>query len=408
MTHWNKSVGAFVAAALAATGACSVFGGDEAGEGGDGDAATRLVNALNESTALQQELSAAELRIVQTCLEDQGQTVHDQYELAPWDETEQESLVEYYPHEEFLPSAEEAEKWGFSAWTNTGEGSEDPELDAAIADVNPEGEDEMQDVDNSEFETLSPQEQFDWYAAFYGEEYATEYYGWALEEEGSIEEAETAETAEGDAASGEIDVEGGDGYSEPKPGGCKLEMIHALYGEPEEVTEDLGDGDSFSHWSYGLEMPTGTEESWQEMEDGYRAAVAEVEDAFLTCLSEGQLGEWEFDESGYLPIWEYFIVVYNGGEGGDLSEFPVGEMPDYDIPEIPADLPSDYEGRKAYEIEMATGFVACGEETGYSETAGNAWDQVQLDFYLSIEQELYAYQESVREAIDKAQGLIEG
>ncbi|MCH7232216.1 hypothetical protein L0U85_15325 [Glycomyces sp. L485] len=387
------------AAALVATSSCGVYGGDDEGGGDE----TRLVELMNETYGLEADLSEAEYRIIQNCLEEQGHTVHDQWEMQTWEAFELESLTDYYPYESFLPEADSAAKWGFGQWSNAEEAWESGEADEYQDERSGEDEEGFDDVDNSEFESLSPQEQFDWYSAYYGDEYAHEYYSWTLDPEDGLEDGEPyEEELLEEESDGELEVEG-ESYDEPKPGGCKLEMIEALYGEPRQVTNDEGGEGTHTYWEW---RPSGPEEEadWEELSLTYRAAVQDEEYAFLDCIAEAGYGDWEFSEWGELLIWRYFEPVYFEDEEASMV-YADGYAPE--TPEPPADVPSDYEGKKAWEIDMAVGFVECGESTGYRDAAERAWDETQLDHYLAMEEDMFAHQEQMREAIAKAQDLID-
>ena len=407
MGQGKRAGGVLLAAALAATaGACGVLGG----EAEEADDEIRLVEAINEGYRLESELNDAEFRIIQECLKDQGHTVHDQWEFQTWSTYEQESLTEYSPTESFLPEADVAAKWGFGNWADTDEGWESDDAEEYQDELWGSDDDlgeTMPDADNDEFDALPAREQYDWYAAYHGEDYAEEYYSWLLDEDYDAEEA--AEDASGEGrVEGEFEVDGEleletESWDEPAPGGCKLEMIEALYGEPEQIKENDGDG-SYSYWSWG---PTSPEHDvdWEEPYLTYRDKVQDEEYDFLDCVAERGHGDWGFNEWGDLPLWAYFDAIYyeDGDEGsmfyaGDAG----GQMPD-----APEDLPADFEGKKAYEIAVAVDFVECGQESGYKEAADKAWAEVQIDHYLAMEEDLYAWQEELRDAIGKAQEMID-
>ncbi len=61
--------------------------------------------------------------------------------------------------------------------------------------------------------------------------------------------------------------------------------------------------------------------------------------------------------------------------------------------------------REAYGIGMAVGRRDCAESTGCREAAHH---QVQLDRFLSMDEEPYASRDDLRAAIEHAQGAIEG
>ncbi|THV43008.1 hypothetical protein [Glycomyces buryatensis] len=386
MTRWNRALSALVAVgALAATGACTLFGGegDDSPAPGGEDAITDeagLAELINENNRLIAEVNDVEVRLEQDCLEDQGFHVHDRYKLFTWEATDQGRLVVDYPYADFLPDADTASEWGFGAWAGTdeayGSAEADEYYDAVLGEDNTEPE-----IDNSAWDALPIEEQQDWSRAYYGDAYE------------QIQEGADGMNPFGGETAG----------SPPKPGGCQLEMIEALYGEPEQVERTEGDdGQGGTTWQWGPQNPLDAAD-WDAMYDDYRTRAADPEQSFSDCLFEHDLGEWEFDESGRLPIWDYFTWVYNA-ESPQFAE-ETGES--LGTPPLPEDLPEDFDGRKAFEIETAVGFTDCGESTGFREAAKAAWDGIQLDYYLSVEQELFSYQEAMNDLLLKAQELVD-
>jgi hypothetical protein len=78
------------------------------------------------------------------------------------------------------------------------------------------------------------------------------------------------------------------------------------------------------------------------------------------------------------------------------------------MPEHPEDMPEDYEGQREYEIEMAVDFAECGDETGFREAAATAWEELLAERYQALEQDLYAWQDEMRTALDRAQDVLGG
>ena len=70
-------------------------------------------------------------------------------------------------------------------------------------------------------------------------------------------------------------------------------------------------------------------------------------------------------------------------------------------------MPTDYEGKKAFETAFAVELAECGDETGYREIQKQAWLESQEAFYSSIETEIFAWQEQVNSILAKAQEVIE-
>ncbi len=56
---------------------------------------------------------------------------------------------------------------------------------------------------------------------------------------------------------------------------------------------------------------------------------------------------------------------------------------------------------------MALDFIECGEELDYAATSADAYEEAHVDAYAAIEEDTYAWQEEMREAISRAQDLID-
>lgn len=405
------------AAALALTAGCGMLG--LGGEEPESDEA-RLVGMLNEGYRIEAELSAAEYRIIQNCLEEQGFTIHDQWSIMSWDAYEQESLTDYYPHEEFLLDPDEAAEYGFGQWANSPDGWEDPASEDYYAAQEAKWEDEGDDweePDNSEFEGQEPEDQYNWYVAFYGQEYVTQSYG-TLQEYTDMYtgEGEYDESAEGDLEEdfaeddGSLVVENEEMYVEPKPGGCQMEMIQALYGEPtlvEETYEDDGGG-GYSYWSYRPENPSyGGEEFWETIEFDYADAMGDTQYEFLDCISARGYEGWEFTEYNSLPIWEFFAELYYQNADEEERMWMSDGSSTIEVPPLPDDAGSSYEEWKTYESKVAVDFAECGDETSYAKTSEDAYEAANLKAYSALEEDFYAWQDEMNEAIKKAQEILD-
>jgi len=400
MQHRTRAAGVLtLALTLAAAAACT----DDPKDGGDAAEGQvfdedRLIEMIDESARLEYELEAAELRVMQRCLEDNGFTVHDQLYFGSSPEPEEtETLVDYYPFEGWLPEVEEAAQYGFGIWANSDEGSGTDEAEAYREDqgimddgdlmsgASPEGGDLF---DNSAFEALSPQEQYDWYVAFWGEEAAAQEMGHLVGEDSSSDSASVDY--------GELDLEDEPEYVQPEPGGCQREMIDALYDGDMQVVEEGGEEYTSVVWQYRPVNPTWTLESMQEFKTLYREEIAEAEVKLVDCLAERGHPDWEFDEEGGLPVTDYFYELYTGES--DVDGYPA----------LPDDAPADYEGQKEFELAFATDLAECGDETGFREAATTAFEENQEEYYLSVETATYAWQDEVRGILTKAQEVLGG
>ncbi|MFC3492044.1 hypothetical protein [Glycomyces rhizosphaerae] len=426
MSARRGAAGLGAATVLALTAGCGMLG---IGGGGDDDKSDeqRLVEMLNESARIESDLMAAENRIVQNCLEAAGFTVHDPWSMQAYEEEEMDSLTYGYAHEEFLLPAEEAAEWGFGQWSNSMEGSEDPAAEdywTAQEEKWSEEDGEWEEPDSTDWDALTPEEQYDWYVAYQGEEYAEYSYGtredyvgsMAAEEEAMEEELSEDELAdlEEEAAAeddGEIIVEETES-EEPKPGGCQLEMIEALYGEPtmvEETWEGDGETETWKYWTYRPQNPAydSEETMWEDIEADYAAAMSDLQLEFTDCIAARGYEGWEFTEYNSMPIWEFFAELYYQNASEEEQEMMMGGDSETEVPPLPEEAGTTYEEWKAYEIQTAVDFSECGEEVGYADASEKAYDEAHVKAYSAIEEDVYAWQETMNDAVSKAQELLD-
>jgi hypothetical protein len=397
-----RAAGALIAALALATAACTDDGGGPAGGPADPDAGEvfeedRLVTMVNESARLLYELENAENRIVQNCLEREGFTVHDQLWFSTVEPEAQDALYSAGDWGDWLPESAEAAEYGLGVWATTAEGQADEDLDAYRADQGftaDAGSPETAAAggganlpDNGEFEALSPQDRYDWYVAFYGE--AT-----AAGENGHLLGDDAPEAADG-GSGGEIDLGGDFDYVQPEPGGCQREMIDALYDDLRLVEDPEGGEYRSANWAWRPDNPMDDFASIEEADIAYREALAPVQGELIDCLEGKGRSGWEFDEEGTLPLSDYFYELYEGA--ADV----------HDHPDLLDDAPADYEGKKAFEIAFAVDLAACGDETGYRDTAEQAWADSRNDHYLAIETDVYAWQDEIRSILETAQQVLE-
>jgi hypothetical protein len=413
MSARRGAAGLGAATVLALTAGCGMFG---LGAEEETSQEERLVEMLNESRRIESELIAAEFRIVQNCLEAAGHTVHDPWSMQTWDEPEQESLSWGYPHEGFLVEAAEAAEFGFGHWANAPGGWDSPEAEDYWEREDEEyGDDGWEEPDTSDWDALTPEEQYSWYVAYQGEEYAESQYGSAGEytdmmsgegEEYYEEDLTEEEFAENE---GEIEVEGDSDYEEPKPDGCQLEMIEALYGEPRMVEESYeydGGTETYTYWEYRPRNPSygeGEENMWEDIEAEYAAAMTGLQGEFIDCITPLGYEGWEFTEYNSLPLWEFFNTLYY--QNSDEEEM-FGDS-DVEVPPLPDDAGDSYEEWKAYEIQMAVDFGTCGEEVGYAAASEKAYDDAHVKAFSAIEEAVYGWQQEMKDIITKAQEQLD-
>jgi hypothetical protein len=180
-------------------------------------------------------------------------------------------------------------------------------------------------------------------------------------------------------------------------------MIEALYGEPKQVELDFDGG--YLDWQW---RPMQPEADYDAMETGYAERMADHHAGFLGCIDEAGYPGWEFDERGALAMRDYSAMLYTG-EPYEFEVMPGDEAPvdtSPPVPDLPEDVPGDFDGKRAYEVDMAVAFADCGDSTGYREIADSTFDSVVAEQYAAIEVDTYAWQEQIREYTVKAQELI--
>lgn len=80
---------------------------------------------------------------------------------------------------------------------------------------------------------------------------------------------------------------------------------------------------------------------------------------------------------------------------------------DVEVPPLPEDAGKSYEEWKAYEIQMAVDFADCGEKVGYADASEKAYDDAHVEAYAAVEEDVYAWQEDMNDAIAKAQEILD-
>jgi hypothetical protein len=425
--RWAAGLGG--ATVLALTAGCGMLG--IGGEEDEKSAEDRLIAMLNESTRIEADLTSAEYRIVQNCLEEQGFTVHEPWAFQEWEAEEQETLSWGYPHEEFMIDLDEAKEFGYGAWADSMEAQENGEAEEYWTAQEEkweeeEGGEEYVEPDSTDWDALTPEEQYDWYLAYQGEEYVESSYGTREEYASMMSEEELSEE---DAAAleeealeeeiveedeGEISVEEEEDWVDPKPGGCQLEMIEALYGEPRMVEdtweEEGGDGGSYTYWEYRPENPTYADEEensmYEDIDAEYAEAMIDLQGKYLDCVTERGYTGFEFTEYNSLPVRSYLYEIYYEGVPEEERMVSYGDS-DEELPPLPEDMPADYEAKKAYEIQLAVDFTECGEEVGYADASEKAYDEANIKAYEAIEEDVYSWQQDMKDALTKAQEMLD-
>jgi hypothetical protein len=363
--------------AAAACSAEAVTGTETAGESGEAVSDTvaeaqRLFQIVNESSAIEDELIQIEHRITKRCMEDEGFSVHDPMLFQHTDYAAY-SAAGYLSSAplQAIPTPGDAEQWGFGTWAQfvRNPGNEDyaeelltPEAMTAFG-ILPE---EEYGLDTSEWDAQDAEYQAAWIEAYSG------------------------------APAHISDVKGPEIDHEAPPGGCWLEMVETIYGEPHLIEYEGEDGEEGGSYSAAhAPNPIYTIEEFEEPDELYTAVQAEVV-AFETCLIDGGYQEWELDESLSLPLWEYFGQMY------DPAYFEQFE-PEGPSPELPEEVPADFMGVLELERAMATDFAACGRESGLRAAVEEAWAGMLVEAYAPIETDMVGWQETMQAHLDAAQ-----
>ena len=367
------TAGAAVAVLTVSSG-CGLFGGDDEDDATDED---RFVSMINDGIALESDLNDAENRYVRQCMDDQGFSIHDPFELQSWDFDEAEELAEHYPGSEAMLTTAEAEEDAFGAWKSApetdfdGEEEEDGQLDAEIQD------------ELDEFESQGQSYQRDYYIALLGEPLADHQYPHLDPEVGEITEENEAGLHN-------------DGEAQPEPEGCRGELIDTVYGGGQIVTEEI-DGQEYSYYTHRPERPASM--NWEEKLDGFQSdEVVETQLEFENCLAEGDLNDWTFDDQGQLDPQAYFMAMYFGDSGGMPSDWHSGPEPDPNM--------TDYEEIKDYEFDTAAQFAQCNEETEAGESLRQAWLDAELEELRELESEILSWEEQMEGYLEDLQELI--
>lgn len=376
------------AAALAAIGALLAAGacGGEA-EGDEGGAAVeagsdavseaeRLYQMINDSRRIDDELTEIEHRVAKRCLEDAGFSVHDPMVFQETDYAAY-GAAGYMTDapDQAVPAPEAAEQWGFGIWVEfvRDPGNEDlaeelltPEARAAFNIP----EEDYVEPDTGEWEAEGEEYQAAWIEAWTG------------------------------APAYDSSVKGPEEDGEAPMGGCELEMVETIYGEPYtvEVEEDGEEG------SYTLTHRPSPMAELEEFEDpdALLGRLDGENDAFDSCLIDKGYEGWEIGTDFSPPLWNYFGTMYAPDY---FAEY--GGEEEIEVPEGPDDVPGDFLGVLELERAMAVDFAACGQESGLRAAVEEGWAAMLVEQYRPIETDMVAWQEEMQGHLDNAQDYLQ-
>ncbi|GAB3645946.1 hypothetical protein GCM10028833_06970 [Glycomyces tarimensis] len=348
------------------------FGPEEAAVEAD-----RLYQIVNESMQIESQLQALEQRVARKCMEDQGFVVHAPVlEQEPFQPRPYTDYMVYGP-DFAVPAVEDAERWGFGQWIPSVWATGDEDLIAEL--ITP-------DVESRFDVSAEPSGQAE--------------YEWDTQDQAY--QAEWVEAYTGSPAF-VSDVKGVEIDGSAELGGCRLEMIETMYGEPVKH-QSGGDGEAESWASHpaspalGLELdPGGEAAGWRDVLDG-------EDTAFLDCIAGRGYEAWDFTDAALnMPLWEYFGRMYEPD-----SPNWTGEGDGTAAPEAPEDAPSEFGGIMALEIAMATDFAECGQESGLRAAIEYGWALELIDAYRPIETEMAGWQSDMHGHLDNAQDYLGG
>lgn len=374
-----------LAAALPFTTACQLLGSDgDSTETGGAETHVELAPLkamLEESRQLLAEVVDSQGRLIRDCMVEAGHEVHDEFELLIWDFGKMLLPdVEAGPMS-WLHDREIAEVWGFGIWTSWNEmyGSEEHlEFESLVFD------DEVASfatTDNTEFERLSKEEQFAWFVDYYGEERARMDQGHLI---------------------GEFTMGPGGLIGTVEPEGCMGEVVDEL-GLEATFMPQPDFGEEVGTWSTFPPPPGVDLFTSPEMQERFREARTS-EDGFLDCVEEAGWGRWDFNQEGNLNARYFIELAY--GSMPDPS-FPGPEVFSEGVPEeVPTDVPTDTAGRQEWESGFAMDLWACVDESGLEADSERAWAQTYGTELMALEEEMYAWQEDMRDLILDAQNLL--
>jgi hypothetical protein len=387
MTRLPRSARRAAVAALAfattLTAGCQWLGsdGDSGGEPVDVDLA-HLDSMLEEINRLTSEIVDTQGRLIRDCMEEAGHSVHDEYEAVMWG-FQKDAMPDVDGGSlPWLIDREIAATWGFGVWASWDDmyGSEEHHEFESL--VYGEEVTTFAMVDNSAFEALPDDEKFAWFVDYYGEERARMDQGFLVGDH---------------SASGPSGLLGS-----VEPEGCMGEVTAALGLEPEFVPQpDFGD--EAGTWST-YPTPPGLELLASGALDDEVRAARTSDDDFLTCLEGAGWDQWEFNEEGTLNARHYIELAY--GMTPDPSQ-PGPEFSTAGVPEeLPADVPTDAEGRQEWESRFALDIWGCVDQSGLEADAEQAWANAYGPELLALEEEIYAWQGDIRDLTLAAQDLL--
>ncbi|MEU6248027.1 hypothetical protein [Glycomyces sp. NPDC047010] len=357
-------------------------GGEEPIEVTDEDIEAIEQSIVNIST-LSWELVQVESRVASMCMQDEGFTVHDP--IALFGNGIPNRFTGFASPYARIPTVEQAEKFAFGkwvTWTDTDAAltmREDADYLAAHAEEQGFWEPAW-DAEHEEFKAQ-------------GEDYTTAWeQAWMGAERYEYQQA-FSDAMDAGQDPMELDLE------QPPYGGCELETIKVIYGEPEQVEFD----DGTSAWT----VPGGDNESPLvgvgdgEIYGEMLADYADEEDEFLVCLADRGYGEWEFDEMGWLDTDQYITVnlygdesiVYEGDERVEVAE-----------------LPDDFDTGDpvAAEFAIALDFARCAEDSGLRNGSEELYARLYVEKLMPGQTEIYTQEQAVKDQLARAQDYIEG
>jgi hypothetical protein len=338
-----------------------------------------VADAVNAATDTEVELQETLNRLVIDCMEGKGFDVHPLYltdlDMQGGTDREYKQLIgSEPPYKSDLPSLEKAGKEGFGNSKYF-----DPDID--IKAEKEKASEELGEDDPFYAESESYQEEYE--KAQNGEEY--------YEFSRQSFEADDPKTSE-DA---------------PMVGGCTAEVNKAVYVKPTKLDEDEGGGEF-----YGIAKPDAITDFQAQLDLFQTDKLLDSRDKLYKCVEAEGYPYFEYTEGlglGFARYVDGFYADTANGPGaqstgsGDGGQGEVTEKSDVELPPgAPWEFDKAYEEEKAFAVVVAT----CADDTGFRKTAKSEWDGAMVQLASDNEDEIFAWHDDLKSALEKAQQLL--
>ena len=188
-----------------------------------------------------------------------------------------------------------------------------------------------------------------------------------------------------------------DGY-EPEVGGCRGWANLLVYGSD---TTELSDVDPNELEFDGLPpLPEDLNlDPW--MIEFHTPKLVETKNEFNSCLEARGA-----DAVSHVSAIDAFVRSFYEDHPDPDVYWDLTQGDEDGFIERPADAPWEFDEAKEQEIAYITDVAECADETDLRETRQAEWDQTLASMVIDHEEEMYAWEEQVRVAIEEAQELL--